>query len=429
MVFSMSFYKKNNMIPWLVWLLGASFYFYENLLQVSPGVMTKDLMNYFFIDESKLSVLASFYFYAYAFIQIPAGILIDNYKIRNILLFAISLCVSGCFLFLVSTNIYYAYFGRFFIGLGSGFAAISTMKLATTWFPSKKFPLLVGLMVTLGMTGSIVGEGPLSLLVDIVGWQRSILFLSLFGIILFVLVAFIVKEKETSALKTKKQRNSEILNGAKEVVFCKKSWLLAMYAGLMFAPTVIFGGLWGVPFLTEFYIIQKTVAASIVSFLFLGWVVGSPVTGFLATFLNKNQVMLYGTLGALVNILLILYHQFSSLVTLSFCLFLFGFFSSCFLPAFSLIKDIHKPQNSGVVLGFMNTANTLGGALGLSLIGFLFNVKLEYWLNFDVSMSLNYQIILTVLPLMMLFSLGLVFFLSKKGKNQASALLSLFGNT
>lgn len=416
------FKNKYRIIPWLIWFLGALFYFYENLLQVSLGVMTKDLMSYFSIDETKLSVLASCYFYAYAFIQIPAGVLIDNYKIRNILLCAIFLCVSGCFLFLISANVFSAYVGRFFVGLGSGFAAISSMKLATNWFPPKKFPLLVSLMVTLGMTGSIVGEGPLSLLVDTIGWQKSILFLSFSGMILFVFVAFFVRENPSSFTEPREYKGGKIFDGAKEVLFCKKSWFLATYAGLMFAPTVIFGGLWGVPFITEFYGIEKTVTASIVSVLFLGWVIGSPVTGLLATYLNKNFVMLYGTLGALINIILVLYYRFESLNHLSLCLFLFGFFSSCFLPAFALIKDIHNSKNSGVALGFMNTANTLGGALGLSFIGFLFNIKWGNWLGSFVSPLLNYQIVLTILPIMLVVSLFLAFFFQKEKRPKQESL-------
>lgn len=391
-------------LAWFIWLLGALFYFYENLLQVSPAVMTHDLMQFFSIDETKLSILASCYFYAYAFIQIPAGILIDNYKIKYVLLCAVFFCVVGCFLFLMSSTVYEASFGRFFIGLGSGFAAISAMKLATSWFSAKKFPFLVGLMVTLGMSGSIVGEGPLAVVVEKFGWQQSMLYLGLAGVALFILIALVVKENPFTLSKVKKTSQQGIFTGVKEIIVCKNSWALAIYAGLMFAPTVILGGLWGVPFLMEFYKIQKTVAASIVSLLFLGWVIGSPCTGFLATYYDRKKVMLYGTIGTFLTIMLILYHKFDSLGSLSVCVFLFGFLSSCFLPAFSVIKDLHKPQNSGVVLGFMNTANTLGGALGLSFIGLLFKVNWDHWFGTTINAILNYQIVLGILPLMIFIS-------------------------
>lgn len=406
-------YNKSDNIkftPWVIWFVGALFYFYENLLQVSPGVMTQSLMQYFTINETQLSILAAFYFYAYAFIQIPAGILIDNYNIRKILLCAIFLCVLGCLLFWTASTLIQASCGRFLIGLGSGFAAITSMKLSTSWFAPKKFPFLVGLMVTLGMTGSIVGEGPLALLVDRIGWQHTILFFAVSGIVLFTFVALIVKENPEKNLKINQRslEKNNIFSGLKEICYCTNSWGLALYAGLMFAPTVIFGGLWGVPFIMEFYTVPKPVAASIVSVLFLGWVIGSPLIGIIASYFNRKIVMFYGTLGTLLTLLLMLYYRFETLNELTVCIFIFGFLSSCFLPAFSLIKDLHKSCFSGVVLGFMNTANTLAGAFGLTFIGFLFKVNWEKILGKSISVLMNYQIILSILPCMILISLLMI---------------------
>ena len=39
--------NKTRYLPWLIWFLGAFFYFYENLLQVSQGGMFQDLMRAF----------------------------------------------------------------------------------------------------------------------------------------------------------------------------------------------------------------------------------------------------------------------------------------------------------------------------------------------------------------------------------------------
>lgn len=402
---------EKKITPWLIWFLGAFFYFYENLLQVSPGVMAHDLMASFSIDKTSLSLLASFYFYAYAFIQIPAGILIDHYNIRKILLWAVLFCIVGCLLFVTASALFQASLGRFLIGLGSGFAAISSMKLAASWFLPRKFPFFVGLMITFGMAGSIVGEGPLAVLVDTIGWKSAILCLAGIGMVLFVLIALFVRENPHASMK--KQANRDIFNGLKVIFFCRKSWLLAIYAGLMFAPTVIFGGLWGVPFIMVFYGIQKAAAAGIVSVLFLGWVVGGPLNGMLTEYLNKKTVMLYGTVGALISMILILYVPFAHLKALTLLFFLFGVFSSCFLPAFSLIKDIHSPDHSGVVLGFMNTANTLGGALGLSFIGFLFTINWESVFTVNVHPVMNYQIILSILPVMLMVSLLIMVFFIK----------------
>ena len=188
--------NKARYLPWVIWFLGAFFYFYENLLQVSPGVMVQDLMRALSIDAGGLGVLIGMFFYTYAFIQIPAGVLADNYNVRLLLGGAIASCVLGCLLFASSQSVFLAGLGRLFIGLGSGFAAICSMKLATLLFPPKKFPFLVGLMVTLGMTGSIMGGGPLAIVVESIGWRNALYTLAIIGVVLSVFVVWLVREKE-----------------------------------------------------------------------------------------------------------------------------------------------------------------------------------------------------------------------------------------
>lgn len=415
----LNFFKLDTAIslPWIIWSLGALFYFYENLLQVSPGVMVQDLMKSLSVNGTSLSNLASFYFYAYALIQIPAGILIDNFKIKIILLSALSFCIFGCLLFATSHEMVQASFGRSLIGIGSGFAAISSMKLAVNWFEPKKFSFLVGLMVTLGMTGSIVGGGPLAVLVEHIGWRSSLLALGFVGLILFALIAFFVKEKSGKIERSNiYQEKIKILSGLKEIIVCKRSWFLAIYAGLMFSPTAIFGGLWGIPFIMEYYNVTKPIAASLVSFLFLGWVIGGPLSGFFAQYIEEKKIMLYGSIGAMLSISIILYVNLHNTAILAFFIFLFGFSSSYFLPSFSLIKTLHKPHNSGVVLGFMNTANTIGGALGLPIVGILLDfLQKDSTVNNIKSYSVsNYQMSLSILPIMLGIAFIIILLMIKK---------------
>lgn len=70
-------------LPWLIWCIAALFYFYEFFLQVSPNVMVPELMSSFHVTAASLGNLAAFYFYAYAIMQIPAGVLLDFFGPRR----------------------------------------------------------------------------------------------------------------------------------------------------------------------------------------------------------------------------------------------------------------------------------------------------------------------------------------------------------
>lgn len=413
---------KTTYLPWLIWFLGAFFYFYENLIQVSPGVMVHDLMRDLSMDAGQLGILAGFFFYTYAPIQIPAGVLADHYSVRSLLIAAILFCTLGCALFAISHNMWQASCGRLLIGLGSGFAAICSMKLATLLFPARRFPFFVGLMVTLGMTGSIMGGGPLAIMVDNIGWRVTLYAFAVLGLILAIFVVWLVHIKQPNPEKADfstdiEHEKTHILHGLKQVMSCKSSWIVAGYGGLMFAPTSIFGGLWGVPFVMRAYMVDKPMAASLVSLLFLGWVIGGPLTGFLAgQFKTKRPIMLAGSLGALVSLVFILYVPHLPLAMLGFFIFTFGLASSCLLPAFSLIKEIHDEAHSGAALGFMNTANMIGGAIGLPLVGFLLNFTWHGHMEHGIKTysTSNYMYSLSILPLMILISFALLCLIKEK---------------
>ena len=61
-----------------------------------------------------------------------------------------------------------------------------------------------------------------------------------------------------------------IMTGLAEVVTCPQAWLAAIYAGLMFVPTLAFGGLWGTPYLVEAHGFSQESAGLLASLVFVG---------------------------------------------------------------------------------------------------------------------------------------------------------------
>ncbi len=121
--------KQTKILPFIVCGLAAFFYLYEFILQVSPGVMTTALMRDFQVDAAVLGTTSAFYFYAYAPMQIPAGLLFDRYGPRLLITLALLICALGAFFFGMTTNLAFASAGRFFMGVGSAFSFIGILIL------------------------------------------------------------------------------------------------------------------------------------------------------------------------------------------------------------------------------------------------------------------------------------------------------------
>ena len=361
-------------IPWVVWGLGCLFYFYECLLQVSPSVMSNELMRDFAVTSQTLGILSGIYFYSYAAMQLPGGLLLDYFGPHRLLSLATVICATRTIAFGMTDSFFMACFARLMIGCGSAFAAIGTMKLAANWFPSYRFALLTGLMVTLGMLGAIGGEAPLAILVDDFGWRQSMIMMGEIGLVLAGLIFLITRDtpKHYNPIELHSEEEDNILSSLATLLKNKQLWLIAFYGGLMYMATPVFCGLWGVPFLMNKMAIVKATAANYISLVFIGWAIASPLWGIFSNRIGLRKPPMYiGCIGALICSTLFIFAPIRSALLMEILLFLFGIFSAGFLPAFSVAKELCNKKYVATGLSFMNMMNMIGIALAQPLIGYI----------------------------------------------------------
>lgn len=404
--------------PWIVWGLGAAFFFYKYLIQVSPSVMSADLMRAFSVTGAGLGNLAAFFFYTYLIMQLPVGILLDKYSPRLVTSLAILICALSTFLFAHASSLWVAELSRGLMGIGAAFAAVSVLKLTTIWFPPQRFALVAGLSMTAAMLGAIGGETPLAYMVTTSGWRHALEYSAWLGFILLVLFFLLVRDmpKNTQQAKSNPVDTTSFFTRLQSILKDKQTWLLSLYSGLAFAPVSVFGGLWGVPFIQQAYHLPATTAASAVSSIFIGFAIGCPLTGWFSDFIGRRLViMASGTVVALFTISMVLYLPSASPAILDILLFCFGLGASCFFLCFSMIREIHLLIFAATVLGFMNTFDSLCEALSEPFIGKLLDLGWKGTLSngarvFSVH---DYHLALVVVPIYLTLALLLVPFIKE----------------
>ena len=354
---------------WIIWLLSALFMSYKYALEVSPSVMTGDLMREFSLSGVQMGHLAACYFYAYLILQIPAGLLIDRWGPRRVTTVAMILCAVGTYIFSTSGSFTFACLGRFLTGIGASFAAINCLKLVANWFPSNRFAFMAGLMMTVGMLGAVGGQAPLSAFISYLGWREAMSVLALAGLVIAGLFVWIVRDESPDQLEIAQIEKPAVLANLKSVLRNPQSWFLSLYSGFAFAPVSAFGGLWGVPFLSQAFGFSTDAAAQGSSLIFLGFALGAPVFGWFSDRIgDRKNVMLWGTITACVCLAAVLYLPLPSFVVFS-TLFLFGFSISSFLLCFTMIKEMHCATLAATSVGFMNAFDALFGAFSDPLTG------------------------------------------------------------
>jgi len=406
--------RKQSIQAWFIWTVSAVFFFYKYVLEVSPSVMTQDLMRAFHIGGSDLGHLASSYFYAYTLMQAPVGLLLDRYGPRRITTLAIILCGTGACFFASSDHLWTALLSRFMIGLGASFSAVNIFKLSANWFPSDKFAFMVGLSMTLGMLGAVGGEEPLAAFIHFFTWRPALYYLGIFGILLSGAFFLIVRDSPKKIQKV--EEKSDFWTSLKEIANNPQNWMISVYSGLLFAPIAIFGGLWGVPFLQEAHGLSKEISARIASLIFIGFAIGAPFFGWLSDRIGKRKpLMLYGTIASFIIVSLIVYYPHLPLSLNYLSTFLLGISLSTFLISFTVIREYNSPLVTGTAIGIMNTFNALFVAIANPLIGKLLDLGWDGRLKegahaFSVE---NYQLALITLPLYCLVGWILLYFIKE----------------
>ena len=183
--------KKNNvsfqkMI--MMYIAVSLFLFFEMALQVSPSVMSFQLMKDLSIGSFGLGLMSGCYFYTYTAMQIPSGILLDRFNPRIIITIAILVCSCGALVFSFAPNIFVASAARMLMGIGSAFAFVSVLVVTADLFQSKYFATLTGVTQALAALGAMSGQLPISHLVNFLGWRSTLLSFSITGLILAVII-------------------------------------------------------------------------------------------------------------------------------------------------------------------------------------------------------------------------------------------------
>lgn len=370
---TVDFSQRSIMKASVVWGLAALFYLYELMLLVSPSVMIDNLSLTFRASAEQLGSLAAYYYYAYALMQIPVGLLMDRYGPRLLLTCAAMLCSLGSIIFGKAHSIEMAECGRFIMGVGGSFAVVGCLKLASLWFPVNRFAFLTGLMVAVGMMGGVFGQAPVAKCVMLIGWRETMYLGALLGVILSVVIWFVINDGpfSTSLLTRKSAGFAHFLSSLLSVMRLPQVWIASLYAGLMFVPTTGFGQLWGVPYFMNRYDLPKDVAGFMVSMMFFGWAVGGPLYGWFSDRIHRRKSpMFFAVVSTLIVMSMILFSS-ASPFEMKILMFLLGMCSSGFILAFSIVREINIPLLTGTAIGFINTLNNASGALAQPVVGHL----------------------------------------------------------
>lgn len=350
----------------LAFVLGATFFCYAFVHRVAPSVMTDELMDAFAVGGSALGCLSALYFYAYVAMQMPVGMMMDRYSPRGLMTAALLVC-SAASLWLASTDsLLAALVSRALIGGSVAFAFVGTLAIVSRWFAPASFALLAGIAQASGMLGAVIGQAPQRLLVEHYGWRGATLVLAAIGLLLALLVYWIVPAAgQLAAVVGRDHKETQ-----PSVFRYWPNWVCAIAGFGLAAPMLGFAALWSVPWLVATRGLAQTEAAAIASLVFVGWMLGAPLAGWMSDRARlRKPVLLCGAVVSLLVLVLILKLPVSNPLLLSSMFLVQGLGGGVMAVLYGTIRELNPIQRGATAIAMLNTVVVGSGALMQPLIG------------------------------------------------------------
>jgi len=359
-------------------------YFHRNCL----SVVADDLAQEFTASARAIGVLGSIYFYCYAAMQFPAGLLSDSVGPRRTVTFSLLLAAAGSLLFALAPTLTVAKLARVMVGLGASMVFIPTMKILAQWFRAREFAFMSGLMQAAGGVGILAATSLLSLLVMYAGWRWSFGLIA-GGTLLIVAGAWgIVRDRPSDkgwpsiaeiehreAPAAEPPQKIGLWRGVRTVVSEKYFWPVALWfffdCGVFFG----FGSLWSGPYLSHTYGMSKVETGAVLSTIAWGMVLGGPLLGMVSQRVFKSRKKTFVLCTSALVILLLALTLFPAGLSRAMLVLWFFLFSVCssaiVIMAFTTTKELFPVEIAGTCVGMVNFFPFFGGAIFMPLLGWI----------------------------------------------------------
>ncbi|MBJ7339630.1 MFS transporter [Mycolicibacterium sp.] len=239
------------MRAWMVWATGLLAYIVAVLDRTTLGVSGLEAADRFSASPSLLSTFVVLQVVVYAGAQVPAGVLLDRYGSRVLIVTGAALMASGQLLLAMTESLPLAIGARAIVGLGDAVTFISVLRLVPHWFPPQQVPLLTQLTGICGQLGQVLSALPFLALLTGTTWATAYLSVAAFGVLAMVLVLALVRDTPHGRVVAAENLSARAVLSSVKTVWLRPGTRLGFFThmGTQFSVTV-FCLMWGVPYLT-----------------------------------------------------------------------------------------------------------------------------------------------------------------------------------
>ena len=348
------------------------------------GVFFKPMLNEFGWTRASTSAPFSLNLILTGLFSILAGRLSDRFGPRIVITIGAIIMGSGYLLMSRITNLWELYLSYgIVVALGASAMYVPLVAMVSRWF-SKRRGLMVGICISgVGFGIGIVPPIASQLMISL-NWQTSLLILGASSIVLIALLAqFLKAGTDTALLNSNGDKEKNTAFSATGLSFGESAktsqfWMI-LISWFFYGFFYQVGMVHIVPYATD-QGMSALAAASILTVIGLIGIFGRIILGFVGDRFNNRRTLLFSFM--LLGAAFIALSASGAMSILYVFAVLFGFFFGVGILLAPITAEYFGFKELGVITGVIYFGNNLGGAIGPTLAGYMFDLSGNYHLAF-----------------------------------------------
>ena len=268
-------------------------------LRGSLGVLAPTISADMQLSPESLSLVASSFFFAYALMQIPSGMLLDRFGARRTLASLLLFTTLGAALFSLATTAAELIMARVLMGVGCAGIFSGAFFVVNQWVKSEEIITKTGILNSVASLGGLCATAPLAILISLFDWRDCYWAFTAGVTILLIAVATTLREPPQKSVgrHPRRERLSDIFAGVAKAISQPGIKRLLVVGIPMSMQTTLLGA-WGAPYLRDIHGLDEIARGNVLLGMAICSVFGHAFMGWLARVLGTLKWVIIG--GAVV---------------------------------------------------------------------------------------------------------------------------------
>lgn len=347
-------------------------YIVSQFFRVANSVIAPELMTGLGIGPAAMGIITAAFFFAFAAMQLPVGILLDRFGPRRTMASLLFVAALGSLLFAVGESAFVLTLARALIGVGCAAGLMGSLIVIARWFPPERFARLSSLLFTVGGVGILLGTTPLAAVSVSVGWREAFYLMAGVSALMGVLIYLRVRDLPPGSEPPAAESVREIAKGLGEVLRNRELWHISAIQFVTYASVLTLTGLWAGPYLEEVFHLDPLNRGHFLLAMNLATLVGVMAYSWVEQWIGSRKwTIVLGAVASIAMLALLATRPGLPLTSASVLLISFALVSSFVMLLHSHARAVLPAPLMGRGLTLQNLAVFIGVAVLQAVSGYL----------------------------------------------------------